>query len=283
MQHPRFFLSILLAAMAPACTQLVRPQMPAGQQQEGQDNRHRYKPPCQDSADREWCDLEAQWSAASAARDAASSGHTQVIISWIALLTSAITFGAAVAAAIFARDAAREGQRSATAAEESGRPWLAIEPRNVSVGMRENGSIQANAEVWVTNKGSSPATGVKFEMRTTSLLFVDGWMNPDDAKTLLDDKFLLWEKCDGAGGQTLFQEEQAKTNWGSSVSADAISASLASGSNGNVPLFMVIAVSYWFLGKPRRTVAIYEFSQTVFPAGQYTQNAGLSLSRSYAT
>lgn len=121
---------------------------------------------CPDRQDRRNSDLCAQWKAA----DAAAS---QARIGWIGLLLSTATMAAAVAAAKFARDAARETQRGAVAAEQTlqnNRAWITFDGYDVQFlqhtiidGEHRDNAIGFSLR-WI-NSGGSPAVNAKTGVR----------------------------------------------------------------------------------------------------------------------
>ncbi|MDE0877472.1 MAG: hypothetical protein OSB00_02235 [Sphingomonas bacterium] len=110
-------------------------------------------PGCPDRKDRRESDLCAQWKAA----DAASN---QVSIGWLGLLLGSVTMGAAIAAALYARDAAKETKRSADAAVstiENSRAWVTFYDIETMQGNDRTLGPFLGLTVRFLNTGASPA------------------------------------------------------------------------------------------------------------------------------
>lgn len=76
----------------------------------------------------------------------------------VGTVVGGLTLLAAIAAAIFAGDAARETRRAAIAAEEDGRPWLHVDELKVSrVSMSPDGRFFVTLSYYICNSGRWPA------------------------------------------------------------------------------------------------------------------------------
>ncbi len=113
--------------------------------------------PCQTGELDRNSDLCAQWKAADAAADAAQSSRDQVSIGWIGLILGAITMGAAIAAAFYAKRAADVGKETI---KLEYRPWLVIEARAVDKAHLDQNGFTIFFEVSIRNVGNGVARSV---------------------------------------------------------------------------------------------------------------------------
>ncbi|RYG38885.1 MAG: hypothetical protein EON93_01175 [Burkholderiales bacterium] len=84
-------------------------------------------PGCEQGRDNRNSDLCAQWKAADAAEESATWTRRTFWLTLGGLVIGGATLGAAVFAALYARDAAREGARSANAADNTHKAYVASE------------------------------------------------------------------------------------------------------------------------------------------------------------
>lgn len=167
-------------------------------------------PPCGPEQYESRDDLCAQWKAADAASSSASWSWWQMMIAGGGLLVGIVTMGAAIAAAIFARKAAVETEKSASAAldavtetreankiarqtgEAQVRCYLSIQNVQVSLSFKpetksitpsephdsnKKDPIYPNIFFKIRNHGNSPAMGVSFSF---SIMFMS-YFTKDDA------------------------------------------------------------------------------------------------------
>ncbi|MFM9978766.1 MAG: hypothetical protein ACKVOP_12070 [Sphingomonadaceae bacterium] len=140
---------------------------------------------CTDRKDRRYSDLCAQWKAADAAFDGARASERQVLIGWIGLVLGAVTMGAAIAAAAYAKEAAAHTKTGANAALDAaaetreanriarqslmmqGRPWLEVSLSSVSeIKVDDAGMVFSRFKITINNTGQSPALNVSIHSKT---------------------------------------------------------------------------------------------------------------------
>lgn len=126
---------------------------------------------CDQSHEDRRSDLCAQWKAADAPE---SSAKAAWVLGILGSTIGACTLIAAIMAARYASDAARETKRGADAAEGASRPWLDVKLRieGVSVDYFQQGYV-ANTEVIIKNTGISPANHVR--PKTIGIFFDRAW------------------------------------------------------------------------------------------------------------
>jgi hypothetical protein len=117
--------------------------------------------------------LCAQWKAADAAKQAADASDRTVTVGWIGIALGAITMGAAIAAATFAKKAADHTETGANAtiagnnqtrvsAERQDRAYIAVQPGGIN--KTQNGTC-AVGDVIIKNVGNIPAHNVSTHAR----------------------------------------------------------------------------------------------------------------------
>lgn len=155
-------------------------------------NSDKYTSPCEKNQDKRDSDLCAQWKAADAATEAATWGFWQIWIGVGGLGLGMITMAAAVAAAIYARQAAIHTQTGATAAIASAnaatiandatemrwvadnRPWLVFtEAPTAMLYSSDDGRMNVSVTAKVKNAGKIPAfdVAVIVDVRASKLFF----------------------------------------------------------------------------------------------------------------
>ena len=114
---------------------------------------------CPNGQDRRDSDLCAQWKAADAAFDAARAAEATLRIGWLGLALGAVTMFAAIAAALYAREASKAARQTADDARIIGGPSIDV-TANVML-FRENRTYNDGFEsrivVQFVNNGSSTA------------------------------------------------------------------------------------------------------------------------------
>ena len=119
---------------------------------------------CSDGKDRRDSDLCAQWKAADAAFDAARAGESQINIGWIGLMLGFVTMGAAIAAALYAKDAAKHTKDSVDATQMAAGPDLVF---SGAIHVMPPKSIEfpytVNVIITVGNQGNSAAHSLSIQ------------------------------------------------------------------------------------------------------------------------
>lgn len=135
--------------------------------------------PCYDAKDQNVAAFCAQWKAADAAQSSADATWWTVYLGGSGLALAAITMAAAIAAAYFAKMAAKETKRGADAAHNANRPWLDIDLKlhGVAVNFDRKGYC-LQLELTPLNAGTSPATDVREHVEC---LLYDHIPSDDDA------------------------------------------------------------------------------------------------------
>ncbi len=163
-----------------------------------------YKPPCGDPKDHDHCDLEAQWKAANAARDAANWAKWQMALSAFGLaglIYSLVLTRRAVKAAtdasddadkalcIAERNAAAAGDLARIAAETGEaqlRAWVLLETMNLDY----RGDDVWDISLGMKNSGLSPAQG---------LLIKIGWQTSIIPGEQIEHEVTVWPETEAAG------------------------------------------------------------------------------------
>lgn len=118
---------------------------------------------CADREDRRESDLCAQWKAADAAFDGARAAERQTMIGWVGLFLGFVTMGAAIAAAWFAKEAARHTEASVTATELAVGPDLEfIGYCHVTPSGNSAGIYALDLRIVIGNKGTGAAHSLHF-------------------------------------------------------------------------------------------------------------------------
>jgi hypothetical protein len=146
--------------------------------------------PCAPGRDNRASDLCAQWKAADAAAEAAKWSGLTGIFTGVALLIGFGTLAAAVAAAIYARDAARHGSTAAEAATKSHEAFLDAEDAWLTLGFGDVMIISGTAPTYfsvatkVTNSGRAPAILHSVATADSEQVLIERPLSPMDAVTL---------------------------------------------------------------------------------------------------
>lgn len=161
-------------------------------------------------------DLCAQWYAADNARISATWARLTGVFTGLGLLVGAITMGAAIAAAVYAKQAAHHTKTAADAAHQANRPWLTVsaDPNFVSTGHAPIFSLLLT----IKNIGRTIAQNVRYEAEVIEggahggdhEFFGEPHKNKDwprSKRAILPDGFLTdqelvfttWEKLEGRG------------------------------------------------------------------------------------
>lgn len=118
-------------------------------------------------------DLCAQWNAADSARISATWTRLTGVFTGFGLLVGAVTMGAAIAAALYAKRAADQTKRSANIAQRvvdtDLRPWIDVALSHKSARITDDGALEVHVQITLKNTGRVPALSVEIRMMNCCL------------------------------------------------------------------------------------------------------------------
>lgn len=217
-----------------------------------------YDPRCGQPKDAADSDLCAQWSAVEAMNETNRLTRLALRIGYLSFFLAVAGGVFGLIGTIFLIRAFKEAKRSADAAQDANRPWIDVD---VALGGPLSlGSLQASLPVrlFLTNKGNSPATGIKILALLFPLHLMKSATFDADAETARSLRHL-----DNAGTQfgiVVFPDSKAHS-WAGEARCTARSLNEAADRWGDVSIYLGIGIRYTAGGRPASTIRTFALTR----------------------
>ncbi|WP_303831447.1 hypothetical protein [Asticcacaulis taihuensis] len=177
--------------------------------------------PCAKDEGRKASDFNPECKAAEAAADAAQAAWYQVGVGTVGTVIGLLTFGAAVAAAYYARNAASHTNEANRITREGQRPWLMFSAvLDAPFGFEEmngGGGLRVNVTAKVKNVGGGIANSVFLDVET-----FNGFQDVDDRIRDYFKEMIAARRGSAGIGHLLGPQEELELPFGSGLMGDEL-------------------------------------------------------------